>query len=136
MSKIKWTDDFSVHDEQMDDQHKKWIEIYNKAHGLMINGAFREKDFSIGKQALTEMIEYTKFHFACEEKYMEKIKFPKRKDHKNKHDFFVLKLDRLSLQINQGIFILNSEVIKIIENWFIDHILKEDMEFKSVKPNS
>ncbi|MBC8438614.1 MAG: hypothetical protein H8D87_02895 [Deltaproteobacteria bacterium] len=37
MSKIKWIKDFSVQNKDIDNQHKKFIQIYNKAHDQMLN---------------------------------------------------------------------------------------------------
>jgi hemerythrin-like metal-binding protein len=129
MAKIKWTEDFSVKNKDIDDQHKKWIQIYNKAHDRMMSRNPVGEKIDIGGDALSEMIEYGKYHFAFEEKFMEKIKFSKIEEHKKIHKFFVQKLDGIAVQIKQGTLILNSEIIKIIENWLVEHILTEDKKY-------
>ncbi|MBC8438337.1 MAG: hemerythrin family protein [Deltaproteobacteria bacterium] len=75
------------------------------------------------------MIEYGKYHFPFEEKFMEEIGFAEVKDHKKKHKDFVQKMDHIALQMHQGDNVLNSEILKVIENWILDHILKEDQKF-------
>ena len=129
MPEIEWSDKFSVGNEEIDNQHKKWIEIYNKAHCRMMEYDKVVDKRSIGKDALKEMIEYTRFHFDFEEKFLAKIGFIEIAEHKDHHRDFVRKLDRFALQIHEGVFILNSEIIKVIENWLVYHILSEDQKY-------
>jgi hemerythrin len=136
MPKIKWIEKFSVHNEKIDAQHKKWIEIFNIAHDRMMGKPFDDKAISIGEAALIEMINYTKYHFSFEEEFMKKIGFPKIAEHQKCHQAFILKLDDLALQIHQGTFVLDSEIIKVIENWLVDHILNEDQKIKSITTKS
>ena len=70
MGIIRWTDKFSVNDARIDNQHKKWIKIFNNAHTRMMDYSVTE-GLSIGKEALKEMVSYTKFHFAFEEELIE-----------------------------------------------------------------
>ena len=125
---IKWMESYSVHDDKIDDQHKKWIELFNRAHARMIGIEPKDENLGIGEAALTEMIEYTKYHFSSEEMYMRTIGFPMYEEHKNIHQAFAVKLERLFLQMQKGTYVLNSEIIKVSENWFIDHILTEDQK--------
>ena len=125
----EWSDDYLIGIEMVDEQHKKWIEIYNEAHDRMMDDGLTVNKRDIGKDALKKMIEYGKFHFSFEEKFMEKIGFPEIEDHKKIHENFVQKLDSLALQLRQGIYVLNSEIIKLIENWLVDHILNEDRKY-------
>ncbi|MCK5311094.1 MAG: hemerythrin family protein [Desulfobacteraceae bacterium] len=129
MPKIEWTNDFSVQNKEIDDQHKKWIGIYNKAHDRMMGYSPENDTIDIGKDALKDMIEYGKFHFSFEEKFMEKIGYSGIDEHKKIHDDFTKKLDLLDLEMQSDIFVLNSEVIKVIENWLVDHILNEDQKY-------
>ena len=59
---------------------------------------------------------------------MEEIGFLGIEEHKRIHNDFVKKLDSLAIQMHQGTHLLNSEIIKIIENWLVNHILKEDQK--------
>ncbi len=129
MPKIEWMDSFSVHNKTLDDQHEKWIEIFNRAHGQMMGEIPEDDTLGIGETALIEMIKYTKYHFFSEEEFMKKNGFPGYEEHKRLHQAFVMKLDRISSDIQEGTFVMNSEIIKLIENWLIDHILTEDQKY-------
>ncbi len=128
MAKIKWKDDFSIGNQDLDQQHKKWIEIFNKANDQMLGNLPVDSIHDVGKDAVKEMIKYTKYHFAYEEKYMKEIEFPGRKKHKQIHDAFVKKIDDLVHQMRRGKYVLNSEIIKVVENWLVTHILNEDQK--------
>ena len=123
---VKWMNSFSVQNKMIDDQHKKWIEIYNKAHDRMMDIIPEDENLGIGEAALVEMIEYTKYHFSSEEDFMKKIGFPGYEEHRKIHEAFIRKLEAISSQMQEGTHILNSEILKVIENWLIDHILTED----------
>ncbi|MFH1156070.1 MAG: bacteriohemerythrin [Pseudomonadota bacterium] len=126
---IEWTDSLSVGVKDLDEQHQKWIAIYNKAHDLMMSGNIEALN-SLGEDALKEMIAYTNFHFNFEEQFMEKMNYPGLEDHKALHKNFIRRLDQVALEIHRGEIILNSEVIKLIQNWLINHIMVEDMKIK------
>ncbi|MBI9088872.1 MAG: hemerythrin family protein [Desulfobacterium sp.] len=129
MPRIGWVDSFSVHDEKIDDQHKKWIELYNRVHAQMMGIEPTDDYLGIGEAALAEMIEYTKYHFSSEEDFMKMIDFPGYEEHREIHQAFVRKLEAISSQMQEGTHVLNSEILKVIEDWFIDHIQKEDQNY-------
>jgi len=129
MTRIKWLEDFSVQNEEIDNQHKKWIAIYNKAHDQMMGNISIDNKSNIGKEALKEMINYGKYHFTSEEKFMEEIKFAGIERHKDIHRTLVQKLSDLDKQIQQGTHVLNTEIMKIIETWIVDHIINEDQKY-------
>ena len=129
MPVIQWTDAFSVGEETIDEQHRTWIDIYNKAHDRMMTPG---EDFaSTGLDALVAMEEYGRFHFDYEEAWLEKIGFPHREDHAQLHQDFVRKMAQIRSDMVEGRYILNSEIIKTIENWLKEHILNEDQKFKA-----
>lgn len=130
MGIIKWTDDLSVNNTKIDDQHRKLIDIYNSLHSRMMDHQVKA-GFDVGLDALKEMIKYGKYHFSSEEKFMEKINYPDIENHKKIHNDFIRQLDRIALELHQNGFILNSEIMKVMENWLVDHILNEDQKLKA-----
>lgn len=131
MGLIQWTEKFSVGNKEIDDQHKKWIEIYNTAHEKMMSSdetLFR----SSGVDALAEMKAYSEYHFSFEENLMESIGFDQLDSHKLLHNVFREKIDKIILDTHQGIHVLNSEIIKTVENWLVNHILTEDQKIKTL----
>jgi len=127
---IQWTKDFSVGHPDLDAQHKIWISIYNEAHDRMMDSD--ETDFqTTGRDALIRMRDYGQTHFSFEEDWMEEMAYPDILAHKMMHDRFSRQVNDLIHDLEVGRYVLNSEVIKRVENWLTNHILKEDMKYRA-----
>ncbi len=129
MSYITWDDSFSVDNAEIDEQHIKWIAIHNTLHETLIEG-----DTAALQQAaiktLREMYEYVRYHFAFEEAYLSRINYPGIQAHWRLHkDFDSQIYGYLRDAQNEEMSILNSELVKILKNWLVHHILTEDMKF-------
>jgi len=85
----------------------------------------------IGVDALKEMREYVIMHFTFEETYMKEIGYPDLLQHISTHRAFDLVLEKMNSDFKKGISQLNSEIMKIIENWLVHHILVEDQKYKA-----
>ncbi len=131
MPKIVWSESFSVGNDKIDKQHKKWIEIFNKAYDKMMGNDYSNLS-QIGIDALSDMQSYAEMHFEFEENYMKQINYPDFASHKFQHDLFSMKLKRIHQDFDNGIPKLNSEIMKIIETWLVDHIQIEDQKYKIV----
>lgn len=129
MSHLEWDDSFSVGNAEIDEQHKQWIAIHNRLHDILLEG-----DVAALQQAaietLKEMHEYTGYHFAFEEEYMTRIGFPAIREHWRLHkDFDSLIYGYLRDAQKGEVSVLNSELVKIMKNWLMNHILNEDMKY-------
>ena len=126
---IQWSETFSTANPEIDAQHKEWLAIYNKAHDRMM--CSDDTDFkSTGIDALQEMKDYSGYHFAKEEEWMTAIGFPGLDQHKKLHRAFTLEIEGMVQDLQKGNHVLNSEIIKRIENWLTHHILNEDQKIK------
>lgn len=122
---IKWDDSFSVGNDRIDAEHQKWIAMYNQAHDKMM--AMGRKDHrEIAYSALAQMLEYTRYHFASEEQWMKDINYPGFERHRQKHELFLRRVQKIRNEYDKGNPMLNSELMKVMENWLMNHILKED----------
>ena len=81
---IRWTDDLSVKNEMLDAEHQKWILILNDFYQGLMDKKPKEKLLEL----VIAMLDYTKYHFASEEKYMKSINYPKLAEHQEKHRFY------------------------------------------------
>ena len=79
--------------------------------------------------SVKEMYDYTNYHFRFEENYMDKINYPALKEHRRLHKNFDTKIYDYYNELLQGGFVLGSELISVLKNWLIDHILVEDKKF-------
>jgi hemerythrin-like metal-binding protein len=130
LPRIEWEDAFSVNNTEIDNQHKKWIDIYNTMHeGLTAKEGSSPKN--IGAEVLEEMYEYASYHFHFEEEYMTAINYPEVSTHRRLHKNFDTQIYSYIRDIQEGRILLNSQILKTIKNWLLDHILIEDKKFAS-----
>lgn len=129
MPLIEWDDSYSVNNAKIDDQHKKLIAILNKLHATMLNQPSSQEKRKILVNSVKEMYDYTNYHFRFEENYMDKINYPALTEHRRLHKNFDTKIYDYYNELLQGGFVLGSELISVLKNWLIDHILVEDKKF-------
>ena len=68
-----WSKELSIHNDAIDEQHKKLFEIARRAYALTNKKATKEEIITI----LRELLNYTQEHFKDEEAYMESIYYPR-----------------------------------------------------------
>ncbi|SLM32251.1 putative Bacteriohemerythrin [Desulfamplus magnetovallimortis] len=129
MPQIVWTEKFSVGYPEIDRQHKEWIKIFNTAYDKMMSNDMNTIS-ELGINAIQEMLDYAEKHFAFEEAYMKEIGYPQLAEHTQIHISFKVKLKKIHDDFQNGIRQLNSEIMKIVENWLVYHILSEDQKYK------
>ena len=126
MPYIIWDESFSVQVKEIDDQHKKWIGIINELHDSLIGGTGFDE---ITGKSLRAMEEYGAFHFAFEEQYMAEIGYGDLAGHKYEHDVFLKKIRQYVQDEADGKLILNTEIMKILKDWLVNHILHCDKRY-------
>ena len=125
MAYIDWTEDFSVKVKEIDDQHKRLIEMINTLHDAHI--AKKGKD--VYKDILDGMISYALTHFATEEKYMQEFGYKDYDIHKAEHDHFAEKAKDLLDQFNQTGFAFSLTLLNFLRDWLKIHIMGTDKKY-------
>lgn len=111
----------------IDLEHEKLFEIGERAYQLLKNPLIIDKFDSI-VEIFSELKEYTIYHFADEEKYMESIHYRKLFSQKIDHVDFVKKLQAAKLSKideNQDEAIMG--ILTFLNDWLINHILEKDL---------
>lgn len=128
MPRIEWDDSFSVLNAEIDAQHKEWISIFNKMHETLI-GDDSEAKYTAAEDSLKAMLDYAREHFKFEEAYMRNIDYPELVQHHRKHKDFDTQVYTLFRDIQDGGVVLNTEIIRIVKGWLLNHILVEDKKY-------
>lgn len=126
---IEWRDEFLLGIEKIDDQHKELFRIATDIYALMRNQLITDKYDQIVK-LISELKDYTVFHFSYEEEYMQSIGYRKYFSHKVEHNDFVEKinnvdLDKIDLDHEQYLL----EMLNFVVNWISVHILETDKAY-------
>lgn len=127
MPLFDWSSDYSVGVHSMDNHHKRLFDIMNKLHDAMKERRGSEMIAAI----IDELIDYTKYHFAEEERLMEQAGYAGLAAQKMAHRAFVDKMMEYKGRADQGmaIFVAN-EVAMTATDWLKGHILKMDMAYE------
>ncbi|MEW5754692.1 MAG: bacteriohemerythrin [Pseudomonadota bacterium] len=123
MSQFEWSKEkFSVYVADMDEQHKEWLAIINELHTCLMTS---KTDLTTDK-VLKKMINYTRYHFAEEERLMRDEGYPHYDAHIRAHAHFTSKLMELKKAVDAGELLLRRELMGILKNWLTDHIQNTD----------
>lgn len=131
MGRIDWNDSFSVHHDQIDKQHQKLIDLYNELHETLLHGTIEEST-ETRRQTLDSLVEYIDYHFSFEEEYLKDLNYAQLDKHCQIHKNFSSKVKTLQQDIVSGNMVFTSSLIKLLRNWIVDHILKEDKAYSAV----
>ena len=124
-----FTDAFKTGIDLVDNEHKRLFEIIHDTNDLIHEELLHDKYDEI-MRLLTELREYTEFHFGDEEALMERIHYPEIAAQKRAHSAFVARLVEIdlseleSLDDNQQDYLL--ELIDFLLSWLTNHILACD----------
>ncbi len=125
MPLFNWSEDYSVKNNGIDNQHKKLVDLINDLHNAMKEGKGKE---ILGK-IIGELISYTKFHFKAEENLMLQNNYPEYKNHKAEHEAFTNKVIEFEEKFKRGSVVLSQEIILFLKDWLINHIKGTDKNY-------
>lgn len=130
MGNIQWDSAWNIGHDEIDRQHRQWTELFNE-----LDNAFLSKEAcdisALQRNTLKAILDYTRYHFACEEKLMQEVAFPGSAGHWRLHKEFDKIVYEKYREFENGEHILTSELLALIKNWLLRHIQIEDKKFGS-----
>ncbi len=127
MKELIWDESLSVQIQEVDDDHRKLVDLFN-----MLNRSIMEGDAKNYIEAvLEELISCTVWHFRHEERLMLKHGYKGYMEHKTEHQELIDSAVALQQKCQQEDRLLSSEEIEFLEYWLTGHILGADMEMGS-----
>lgn len=124
-----FTDIYRTGIEQIDQEHEHLFEIVRETNDLIHNNLLHDKYDEI-IHLINELKEYTRFHFADEEAYMESINYSGLDAQKRAHTAFVDRIMEIDIdtldEIDDHQQEYLEELITFLAGWLTNHILKMD----------
>jgi hemerythrin-like metal-binding protein len=122
---LKWEKKFELGVEEIDNQHKQWVAILNK----FIEARKKGEEEKVLKEILSEIVDYTKYHFETEEKHMLANKYPLLEKHKIQHQALINQTAQIikMVNVNERKAVTSLEVL--LKNWVVKHILTHDKTY-------
>ena len=127
MSELVWDQKYSVGVKILDQQHQSLFELINEISNIKddnLNGRQH-----VGK-VFVVLSNYVNEHFETEEELFEKTQYPGYERHKADHDLFREKVAELKSMFGQGEMQIQRAVVRFLNRWIIEHILKIDFEYR------
>jgi hemerythrin len=125
MAFFDWNEKLSVGIEEIDNQHKGWLDVINELNENIRIGKSKE----ILKGTIEKLVKYTEVHFSTEEKYMTLYNYPELESHKNEHKEFTEKVFEFRDKYNLATYMTSLEVMDFLKKWLMHHILETDKKY-------
>ena len=125
MALMEWSDKFSVGINSIDTQHKQLIALINRLFDALSTG----KGDKALAPILTELIVYTKTHFAYEERLFTQHGYPELHQHKAEHDKLAAQVLDIQKQMQEGKVGLSVSTMSFLKEWLSNHIVGTDKKY-------
>jgi hemerythrin-like metal-binding protein len=122
MPLLQWNNALQIGHAQIDREHKKLVELLNRLYDAMQAGHGKE---ACGK-ILDELIDYTRVHFAFEERLMAQHGYAQTAAHKAQHASLVQEVLQFKSRFDAGSIALSVSLFKFLKEWLSNHILQSD----------
>ncbi len=126
MPLIAWNDRLSVGIASIDKEHQKLVGLLNDFYDAVQSGKGKESLASL----LAALVDYTKIHFANEEKLFAKTAYPEAAAHKKSHDDLTKQVLEVQKKYATGASTtLAIEALNFLKNWLLTHIQGDDKKY-------
>ena len=123
MKKIIWDDSLSVDGGEIDEDHRRLVDLFNILSRSVEEGDATEYIDAV----LEELISCTIWHFRHEERLMLMYKYDGIEAHKDEHNDLIDSVRELQQKFHKENKLLINEDIEYLEDWLTQHILGQDM---------
>lgn len=122
MKDLAWDSILSVGIDEIDEDHRKLIHIFNILNHSITEGESKEYLAA----TLKELINCTVWHFSHEERLMLKYRYKELEEHQAEHQELIQSAKELQQEILQSDKSFADEHIQFLERWLTEHILTAD----------
>ncbi|MCU7853144.1 MAG: bacteriohemerythrin [Candidatus Thiodiazotropha sp. (ex Monitilora ramsayi)] len=122
---VSWDNSLSVGITVIDEEHQKLLTLINNLQTAVLYPTGE----SFERQALSELVDYTKYHFEREEKLMQDNGYPEYEQHKQQHEEMIAKVSAFLSSYEKDREGTVDELTSFLKTWLIDHIAGTDQRY-------
>jgi len=119
---LVWAEILSVGVDEIDEDHRKLMHLFNVLNHAVMDGESPEYIAA----TLEELINCTVWHFSHEERLMLKYRYKGMDDHKADHAELIQAAKDLQQELLQTRDFMADRHIEFLEHWLTEHILTAD----------
>jgi len=132
MSLFVWKSEYSVNEPTLDSHHQKLFGMLNSLYACVMDN--KEADCVV--PVIDELSEFTQYHFAAEEVYMKENGYDGFDAHILEHRAFTRTVDELRTKYLGNERDVTKELIIVIGDWLLQHVLKQDRKYAEAINNN
>ncbi len=125
MNLFAWDAKYRLEIDEIDKQHQHLFGLFNQLYDAMQDG--RAND--VIDDVLTNVVDYTAYHFAHEEALFRRYGYPEEIAHRKEHQKLTEQAKALSRRLRAGHGDVSMATLKFMADWLSSHILREDKKF-------
>lgn len=123
---IVWTKELETGIPLIDKDHKVLVSILNQVYDAI--GNFEER--AVLGSALNSLLEYTRYHFAREERLQDVAGYPGLIAHQQRHHELAKQVQDICQRYEaDNSTVQGAEVLEFLRSWLVQHIQKHDMGY-------
>lgn len=122
---FEWHNEFSVQIGSVDAQHKTLFAIANELYTAMMAGHSK----LVMARILDRLVQYTKVHFAHEERLLRQHHYPEFAAHKAEHDALTAKVLKFQADFQEGQVAMSVQLLQFLRTWLETHIKGSDQKY-------
>jgi hemerythrin-like metal-binding protein len=122
MDHFVWKDSFNIGVDEIDDQHKLFLDYVNECY----NAASRDNQRRVTDATIYDLKVYAVTHFRFEEGLMKEKSYPALEGHIKQHMYFESQVVELEKPNAGGNNRTVESLLIFLRDWFLRHILEHD----------
>jgi hemerythrin len=119
-----WNDSFLLNIDVIDNQHKKFFELFD-----LILALNKSKDAVELSSVINELQDYAQYHFETEETLMQNADSENFELHIIQHQFFINKINEFTIAQNYNNPVLTTQIVVFMRKWLLMHITETDKKY-------
>lgn len=128
---IVWRDQMRIGNELIDGDHRYLMCLINTVELALRSESYRD----VLDTVLEQLDQYTREHFAREEKLQIQYRYVRHDEHALRHRQLIRELGEIRAKVNaledsKAAAEAATEIAKLLKHWLIDHVLHDDMLMK------
>lgn len=122
---VAWDDRYSVRVSALDDDHRRLLHLINNLQ----TAAHYPTGEAFERQALDELVDYTRTHFKREEELMAAHGYPAYEEHKRQHEAMIAKVEQFLEAYGKDPADTIEEMVQFLKQWLLNHIAGTDQQY-------
>lgn len=123
---FRWNEELATDIQLFDEQHQELIRILNDTHLAVIEG---KGDAAVG-EILDRLLEYTDYHFSCEQRNFQEYGYPECELHTQIHNELIKQAGELKQRFENGSRAVVLETLQLLRSWLFNHIRDCDGKYR------